>query len=95
MTMTTKEKCLLNRLRKSRHLHGLPPECIVAVEISGTSNSDRPDGLSYWVYLKSGYVTEHGAGCHTIHEDYIAQVHAMMDTIVEVDEPEDAGYRET
>lgn len=72
---------------------GLPRDIIADVEIDTFSNSDRLDGISYWVYLVSGYRTEGGAGCHTIHEDNLKEVSDMMWSVVRVEDDDDGFLR--
>lgn len=52
---------------------GIPAEAIEDVECD-PYDSVRVDGsYSYWVHLAPGYIAP-GLGCHTIHEDTLAEV---------------------
>ncbi|HKM08489.1 MAG TPA: hypothetical protein VJ869_16140 [Sphaerochaeta sp.] len=47
-------------------------------------SDERCYGAGYWVYLHEGFLTERGCGCHTIHEDTIADVLSQLrDVVVE------------
>lgn len=66
----TDEKVLMERVIKMLP-KGIPATAIESVEC------DPWDGLngggSYWVYLHDGYIAT-GMGCHTIHEDTLADL---------------------
>ena len=49
---------------------------------------DGGDGYdpSYWVYLNDGFVSEHGMGSHTLHEDTLKELKKQMSRIVEKEE---------
>ena len=83
--MKITEEILLERA-KSYLPKGFPVDVIKYVEIDTDGNSERPDGISYWVYIKNGYKTEKGRGCHTIHEDNLKELRIAMKNIVEVEE---------
>lgn len=62
----------------------VPAEAIQSVEVDDWGNSDRADGISYWVYLSDGFRAEKGRGCHTIHEDTLSELKkALRDVVAE------------
>lgn len=77
MARITDEKTLLARVVKMLP-KGIPASAIESVEC------DLYDGLSgggsYWVYLANGYICP-CMGCHTIHEDTLAELKPMVKSI--------------
>lgn len=65
---------------------GIPADAIIDVEVDTDGNTDRLDGISYWVYLRDGFKTEKGRGCHTVHEDNLKDLKTAMQNIVKVEE---------
>ncbi len=59
-----------------------PSEVIASVEFDSENGGDTMTKPSYWVYLKPGFVTEGGYGCHIIHEDSLKEVKNMIAGIV-------------
>ena len=75
------ERQLLERAQKMLP-KGIPAEAIESVEVDRYGNSDAPDGISYWVYLRPGFVTERGAGCHTAHEDNLKNLAGELSGVI-------------
>lgn len=65
---------------------GIPTDIIQDVEVDTYGNSERADGISYWVYIQGGYKTEKGRGCHIVHEDNLKDLKTAMKDIVRVKE---------
>lgn len=90
MAKAVSEEKLMDIARKALP-KGMPKEAIVSVEVDCYGNSERSDGVSYWVYLRSGFRAEGGRGCHTIHEDTIKEIKDALWGVVETDDDDD-GY---
>ena len=90
MRRLTSEDDLLARAREMLPKR-IPREAITSVEIDYCTPW-APSGVSYWVYLRSGFVTENGAGCHKLHEDTLRELKDAMRDIVYKPDDEESGY---
>lgn len=85
MERITSEKVLMDRVLKMLP-KGIPAEAIDSVECDPFNGLNG--GGSYWVYLKEGYICP-TMGCHTIHEDTLAELKLMLAEVKEwPDDPE-------
>ena len=76
MARITSEAVLMERVKKMLP-KGVPASAIESVECDPY---DGENGGSYWVYLHDGWMAT-GTGCHTIHEDTLAELRSEVRNI--------------
>ena len=74
MARITSERVLMDRVLKMLP-KGVPASAIESVECDPYDGDNG--GGSYWVYLHDGWICP-TMGCHTIHEDTLAELREMV-----------------